>query len=146
MLVEHHIKRTRYAHQVSVMGLYLLRQGHTTTILLVYKAHLSLWRCALQDTELTTQCSCFWSTVMNLELLMCRSIRSLHEGDIPLCIQVCDELCSWFHAMDHTNHACWLPVHVRDMVQLPHKHSQLYTEFLKKTLCCAEVRPQVQSH
>ena len=28
--------------------------------------------------------------------------------------------------MDHTNYACWLPVHVCDMVQLPHKDPQLY--------------------
>ena len=73
----------------------------------------------------------FWSSVMDLELLMCRFIRSLHEGEFPLYIKVCDELCSCFHAMDHTNCACWLLVHVCDMVQLPHKHPQLYIEFLK---------------
>ena len=33
--------------------------------------------------------------------------------------------------MDHTNYARWLPVHVRDMVQLSQKHPQLYAEFLK---------------
>ena len=68
---------------------------------------------------------------MDLELLMCRFTRSLHEGDFPLYVQVCDELCSWFRVMDHTNYARWLPVHVRDMVQLPLKHPQLYDEFLK---------------
>jgi len=74
----------------------------------------------------------FWATIMDLELLMCRFIRSLREGDFPLYVQVCDELLwSWFHVMDHTNYARWLPVHVRDMVQLPQKHPQLYAEFLK---------------
>lgn len=62
---------------------------------------------------------------------MCRFIRSLREGDFPLYVQVCDDLCSWFHVMVHTNYARWLPVHVRDMVQLPEKHPQLYAEFLK---------------
>ena len=62
---------------------------------------------------------------------MCRFIRSLREGDFLLYVQVCDELCSWFHGMGHTNYACWLPEHVRDMVQLPEKHPQLYAEFLK---------------
>ena len=46
-----------------------------------------------------------WSTIMELELLMCRFIRSLREGDFPLYVQVCDELCAWFHVMDHTNYA-----------------------------------------
>ena len=62
---------------------------------------------------------------------MCCFICSLCEGDFPLYVQVCDELCSWFHVTDHTNYARWLPVHVRDMVQLPQKHPQLYAEFLK---------------
>ena len=73
----------------------------------------------------------FWATIMDLELLMSRFIRSLREGHFPLEVQVRDELCSWFHVMDHTNYDCWLPVYVRDMVQLPQKHPQLYAEFLK---------------
>ena len=73
----------------------------------------------------------YWSTIMELELLMCRLIRSLREGDFLLYVQVCDELCPWFHAMDHTNYARWLPVHVRDMVQLSEKHPDIHAEFLK---------------
>ena len=34
----------------------------------------------------------FWATIMDLELLMCRFIRSLREGHFPLYVQVCDEL------------------------------------------------------
>ena len=33
--------------------------------------------------------------------------------------------------MDHTNYARWLPIHGRDMVQLPDKHPNVYAEFLK---------------
>ena len=33
--------------------------------------------------------------------------------------------------MDHTNYARWLPVHVRDMVQIKYKHPDMYTEFIK---------------
>lgn len=29
------------------------------------------------------------------------------------------ELVPWFHALDHTNYARWIPVHVRDMAELP---------------------------
>ena len=68
---------------------------------------------------------------MELELLMCRFIRSLREGDFPLYVQVCDELCAWFHVMGHTNYAIWVPVHVRDMVQLSETHPDVLAEFLK---------------
>ena len=33
--------------------------------------------------------------------------------------------------MEHTNYARWLPVHVRDMVQLRERHPEVYEEFLK---------------
>ena len=131
MLDEHHIKGTRYAHQVSVMGLYLLRQRSCTNYSSSVQGSaesLEMWDARQKNDNPMFM---FWSTVMDLELLMCRFIRSLREGDFALYVQVCDELCSWFHVIDHTNYACWQPVHVRDMVQLPHKHPQLYTEFTK---------------
>ena len=104
-LNEHHIKRTRYAHQVSVMSLHLLKHK-------AYSAYCSGVDGAPESQEVWEQLSRtdnpqfkYWSTIMELELLMCRFIRSLREGDFPLYVQVCDELCAWFHMMDHTNYA-----------------------------------------
>ena len=62
---------------------------------------------------------------------MTRFVRSPREGDFPLCVQSCDVLCSWFHALDHTNYARWLPVHVRDMVQLAQLNPEVHAEFMK---------------
>ena len=62
---------------------------------------------------------------------MTRFVRSLRERDFLLYVQACDELCAWFHALDHTNYARWLPVHVRDMVELPENHPEVYAEFMK---------------
>ena len=73
----------------------------------------------------------YWSIVMELELLICRFVRSLREGDFSLYVQICDDLCPWFQAMDHTNYARWLPVHVRDVVQLPETHPDIYAEFMQ---------------
>ena len=38
--------------------------------------------------------------------------------------------CAWFFALDHTNYARWLPIHVRDMVELAEKHPDVYAEYL----------------
>ena len=73
----------------------------------------------------------FWSMIIELELLMTRFVRSLREGGFPLYVQSCDELCSLFHALDHTNYARWLPVHVRDMVQLAPQNPDVHAEFMK---------------
>ena len=62
---------------------------------------------------------------------MTRCVRSLREGDFALYVQACDKLCGWFHALDHTNYARWLPVHVRDMVVLADKHPTVHAEFMK---------------
>lgn len=131
MLNEHHIKRTRYAHQVPLMSFHLLK----------HKAY-SEYRCNVlgppESLEMWDQRSQakmpqfkYWSTIMEFQLLMCRFVQSLREGDFPLYVQVCDELYPWFHGMDHPNYARWLPVHVRDMVQLSEKHPDIYAEFLK---------------
>jgi hypothetical protein len=39
------------------------------------------------------------------------------------------ELAVWFHAMDHTDYARWIYVHMRDMVELPTTHPEIADEF-----------------
>ena len=94
----------------------------------------------------------YWPTITELELLMCRFIRSLREGQFPLYVQVCDELCAWFRVLDHINYAGWLSVHVRDMFQLSETHTDIHAKFLKGN-CVVQKSPhkfsligKVQSH
>ena len=129
-LNEHHIKRTRYCHQVSLMGLYILKQDAYLEYSKQIVGPAETFDSWNQRSQNASQFN-FWSTVMELEMLMCRFVRSLREGDFKLYVQSCDELCSWFHALDHTNYARWLPVHVHDMVQLPITHPEVYSEFMK---------------
>ena len=39
------------------------------------------------------------------------------------------ELVPWFFALDHTNYARWIPVHLRDMTELQSKHPDVAREF-----------------
>ena len=101
LLDEHHIKRTRYAHQVSLVNLYLLQQRS-------YTVYCSSVQGPSESPEMWTQrCRSdnpmfmFWATIMYLELLMCRFICSLRDGRFPT------------------------------LLQLPQKHTQLYAEFLR---------------
>ena len=130
-LNDHHIKRTRYAHQVSLLSLSALRRN-------AYSQYSSNVLGPPESFEMWNNRQCsdvhmfkYWSSVIELELLMCRFVRSLREGDFLLYVQVCDELCAWFFVLDHTNYARWLPVHVGDMVELPAKHPIVYAEYLK---------------
>ncbi|KAL8561604.1 hypothetical protein ACOMHN_024839 [Nucella lapillus] len=129
-LNEHHIKRTRYAHQVSLMSLHLLKQTAYSEYcqnVMGPPESFDMWN---QRSQTLPQFK-FWSTIIELELLTSRFVRSLRDGDFALYVQTCDEICGWFHAMDHTNYARWLPIHVRDMVELAEKHPQVHAEFMK---------------
>ena len=69
-LDEHHIKRTRYAHQVSLMGLYLLREKAYSNYCSSVQGPpepLEMWQ---QRSKTGNPMFMFWSTVMDLELLM----------------------------------------------------------------------------
>ena len=82
-LNEHHIKRTRYAHQVSLVSLYMLKQNayveYCNNVMGPPESY-SLWN---QPSQTVPQFK-FWSMKIELELHMTRFVRSLREGDFPL--------------------------------------------------------------
>ena len=130
-LDEHHIKRTRYAHQISLVALSLLKQEAYSTYCEEVQGSpepFELW--SMKCSEHTDMFK-YWSQIIKLELIMCRFVRSLRDGDFELYVKVLDELCPWFFAFDHTNYARWVPVHVKDLVELPVKHPEVYAEFMK---------------
>ena len=56
----------------------------------------------------------YWSLVLDPEMLHCRSVSSLREGDFDLYVQVIDDSCGWLFIFDQTHYSRWLPVHVKD--------------------------------
>ena len=89
VLDEHHIKRTRYAHQVSLVNLYLLQQKSYT----VYCSSVhgppespEMW---IQRCRSDNPMFMFWATITDLEPIMCCFICSLRDGRFPtLCTGV----------------------------------------------------------
>ena len=81
---EHHIKRTRYAHQVSLVSLYMLKQNayveYCNSVMGPHESY-SMWNQRSQ----TVPHFKFWSMIIELELLMTRFVQSLREGGFPLC-------------------------------------------------------------
>lgn len=73
----------------------------------------------------------YWSMVIDIELIHCRFVRSLREGDFLLYVQVIDEVCDYAFMFNQTHYSRWLPIHVKDMVELEWKHPEVYEEFMK---------------
>ena len=64
-----------------------------------------------------------------MELKKKSLVRALREANFTL---YCQALCAqipFFFANNNINYARWLPVHVRDMLSLEHKHPCVFQEF-----------------
>ena len=57
-----------------------------------------------------------------MEMLLLRFVRSIRTGDLFLYEKSWDEIAGWAFILDHSR---WLPVHVRDMMNVRVKHPDL---------------------
>ena len=64
----------------------------------------------------------FWSTALELELLTQEFVRSIREGNFSLYVQILEKLVPWMFALDLVNYSRWLPIHIRDLVNLKERH------------------------
>lgn len=86
----------------------------------------------------------FWDMILRLEVLILIFIRSLREANFQLYIETLEALVPWFHALDHTNYARWVPVHIRDMKSLPRAVKEDFQNYwvvskTKKPLSCIPI-------
>ena len=58
-------------------------------------------------------------------------VRSLRQASFSMYLDALTELAKWFHALDHTNYARWIPVHLRDMAmaELTNRHPDIARQF-----------------
>ena len=56
-------------------------------------------------------------------------MRSLSEAAFAVYLDTSTELVIRFFAPAHTNYACLIPVHLKDMAELAKKHPDIYSEF-----------------
>ena len=61
----------------------------------------------------------YWDIILEFEILVMIFVRSHHVNNFELYIESLEALTTWFFALDHTNYARWVPIHLRDMKSLP---------------------------
>ena len=57
--------------------------------------------------------------IMQMELKVLAFVKSHRENNFALYVEALESLAPWSFALDHTNYARWLPIHIRDMKCLP---------------------------
>ena len=66
---------------------------------------------------------------LTFELLILILVRSFRQLDFRQYTAALIAITPWMFALDRTNYSRWLPVHIRDMVELPNKHPHGYNVF-----------------
>lgn len=112
-----HCSRTRHAHQVSAI---VLKQLQRDAYLSSHSSDTTEteeeWRERMVKISPTFQ---YWDTIYNLEILGLLLVRAHREADFALYVESLKALVPWFFALDHYNYARWIPIHIRDMDNLP---------------------------
>ncbi|WAR07367.1 LOW QUALITY PROTEIN: hypothetical protein MAR_017325, partial [Mya arenaria] len=71
----------------------------------------------------------YWWLTLKLQLMVLMFVRAERDGNFCLYVETLNKLTPWFFALDQTNYARWLPVHIRDLNTLSQVHPDLHTEF-----------------
>ena len=127
-----HFMRTRRVHQVTLAALHILKHhAYDAYCLMCARVRKNVLVLMEWCNEREHECPQFqyWAIAMQLELCMLVLVRSLCQGSFEMYLDALAELVPWFHALDHTNYARWVPVHLRDMIELSTKHPEVAAEF-----------------
>ena len=113
-----HVARTIRAHQVTVTTLYILKNhAYDHYCLTSIEGEQEILEFKQWCNQRAQVCPHFqyWATVMELELCVLVYVCSLRQASFTMYLDALTELTPWFFALDHTNYARWIPVHLRDM-------------------------------
>ncbi|CAB4003814.1 Hypothetical predicted protein [Paramuricea clavata] len=126
-----HITRTRRAHQITSSSLYVLQHRAYEKYITRAEDRVLLsftdWREKMSET-----CPHFlyWCRVIELQLLCLQLVKAFRTADFSLYVDSLTKMMPWMFALDQTNYSRWLPVHIRDMQELPIKHPDVYDKFI----------------
>ena len=111
MLKEKQVKRSRYVHQVSCAALYLLLcDGYVDS-----ECQAGTFHHWIEDRCESTAQFNYWLTLIQMEALLLKLVRSLRESDFQMFV---NEIAPWMFALDHTHYARWLPIFILDLKML----------------------------
>ena len=128
-----HVTRMRRAHQITATTLHILQRRAYTRCMTDFDDAEDLpefedW-CHRRAKDTPPPHFQYWATVLELDMLVLIYVLSLLQASFAMYLAALTELVPWFHALDHTHYARWIPVHLRDMAALPMKHPGVAREF-----------------
>ena len=78
---------------------------------------------------------------MELEICLRIFVRFLRMVSFTMYLDALTELAPWFYALDHINYARCIPIHLKDMAELPKRHPVVAKEFNLMVVNLLFIRP-----
>ena len=120
------VKRTRYAHQVSLASLIHL------SILSFQKQSIikdfATWKAAQRSHSVKAK---YWFTVTEMEALYFMFTKSVRIGDFDTFLECVKAILPWLFALYHTQYSRWMLVFIQDFSTLERDHNETYKAFKK---------------
>jgi len=123
-----HVKRVRYAHEVTIAALHVLKhKAFTEDTSCANVQDFEAWETKRLHESAQFQ---YWSITITLEAILLNFVRSIREGNFVLFVDCLKKICPWLFALDMVHYARWLPVFVKTLEELPVHHPDVYAAFL----------------
>ena len=118
------VKRTRYAHQVSLAV--LLQLAEKAFEEQEEFKDFETWK---ESKTKENANLCFWFHAIELETLLFSLTKCLRDADFGLFVQCIKEIMPWMFALDHTHYARRMSVFLKDLQLIPSKYKSIFEEF-----------------
>ena len=123
-----HVKRSRYAHQVSLAALHLLlKKAFSKEIEQRSEMSYDEWVTCKREKSVQFE---YWQTVLDLEALLLLLVRSIRLADFEMFVDALEQIIPWMFALDHVHYSRWLPFFVQNLKELPIRHQEVHKQFL----------------
>ena len=119
------IKRSRYAHQVSLAALVTM-----SNIAFESQNDFGTYGEWTKKTSERSVNALYWFAVIDLEVLLFMFVRSLRETSFRLFISCLSSICTCMFALNHVHYARWLSVFINDLSFLLGKNNLVFDTFL----------------
>lgn len=121
-----HIKRARYAHEMSLMALNIVLFDQFN-----FESDGQSYTEWMQNKRRASPQFQYWITVMELEAMLLQFVRCLRSAEFDDYIEIMEQMCPWYLATDHTHYGRWLPIFVSDLKRLRDNHPEVHQQFLR---------------
>ena len=119
-----HVTRARHAHEVTAAALHMLLMSAYNNA--NSPENFEAWfnqRC-IDNVQFH-----YWSICFKLQMILLVFVGAIRDGNFDTFIEALKQMIPRFFAMDNVHYSRWLPIHVKDMLELETRNPEVHQHF-----------------